>query len=171
MAEHDTHDKRDKHQPGRASVAVFASRAEAREAISALHAAHFGHTWLGVTSVAATTGGEPTMTVESPAGGFFSDTQSLVDAFVSRGVLGDTAREVEASIAPGEALVIVDPKDQDPSDAVMILEEHGGHVGGRVRRTGTIVRPATAMTAATSDVRDADELDEEMFYRRESSLR
>ncbi len=158
-------------QPGRASVAVFSSRAEAREAIAALHKAHFTHTWLGVTSVAATTGGEQTMTVESQSGGFFSDTQSLVDAFVSRGVLGTTAREIEDRIAPGEALVIVDPKDKAVDEAVAILEEHGGQLGAGVRPTRTYVQPVTGMSAEAYDVRDADELDEEMFYRRGSAAR
>ncbi len=121
-------DDKHNHEPGRSIVARFASEAEAREAIAALHKAHYTHTWLGVTSVAVTSGGDEAVTVES--GGFFSKSESLVDALVAHGVLGDTAREMERTLNPGDALLTVDPKDRDALEATSLLEQHGGHIAG-----------------------------------------
>jgi len=110
----------------RTVVAVFQSRGEARSAIAALHKAKFTHTWLGTTSIAQTAGGDETLTVES--GGFFAGSQSLVDALVSHGVTGDAARELDGRIESGHALLTVNPKDKDITEAVGIIREHGGRI-------------------------------------------
>jgi hypothetical protein len=120
---------KNKSESGRSIAARFGSAAEAREAIAALHKEHYTHTWLGTTSVAKTDTGDEAVTVES-GGGFFSQTHSLVDALVSHGVLGDTARKIEATIEPGEALLTVDPKDRDVLEAISLVEQHGGHIAG-----------------------------------------
>lgn len=124
-----TKDHKHDREPGRSIAARFTSPAEAREAVAALHKAHYTHTWLGTTSVAIASGGDETVTVES-GGGFFSQTHSLVDALVSHGVLGDTAREIERALDPGDALVTVDPKDRDVLEAISLLEQHGGRIAG-----------------------------------------
>ena len=132
MSEH-KHDS--KNEPGRALAARFASAAEAREAVAALHKAHYKHTWFGATSVGVDNTGTPKVTVESHDG-LLSETHGLVDALVSHGVLGDTARSIEHDLQPGEALVTVEPKDRDVRGAIAILEEHGGSVDGRTFEAG-----------------------------------
>lgn len=159
MSEPTQHERKD--EPARAIVARFQSRSEAREAISALHKAKYKHTWLGTTSVAETPSGE-TITVES--GGFFSGTESLVDALVSRGVPGETARNLEGALDAGDALVTIDPKDEDPATALDILRSYGGEVAGgqSVRAT----RRDFAMPE-TDGSRDADfEYEEAVFFQR-----
>jgi hypothetical protein len=122
MSDHDKHDH--KNEPGRSVAALFQSRAEARAAVSALHKAKYTHTWMGTTSIAETSTGDAAVTVET--GGFFSGTESLVDALVKQGVLGDTARALEARVEPGNAVVTVDPKDKATSEVLSIIEMHGG---------------------------------------------
>ncbi len=109
----------------RSVVALFGSAEEARQAIAALHKSHFTHTWLGMTSLAENSRGDAAVTVES-TGGFFSKTESLVDALVKHGVHGDTARIVESDIEPGSAVVTIDPKKRDASEATAIVREFGG---------------------------------------------
>jgi hypothetical protein len=45
---------------------------------------------------------------------------------VKHGVHGDTARVVESGIEPGSAVVTIDPKKRDASEAVAIVREFGG---------------------------------------------
>ncbi len=159
MADHDKHDK----EPDRTIAALFQSRAEARATIAALHKAKYSHTWLGSTSVAETAGGEEAVTVES--GGFFSGTQSLVDALVSRGVTGDAARSLEHRVEPGNALLTVDPKDRDLREALDIIEAHGGrsaHALGSGSEWGAW--PATGRTF--TDLNGDEEFEEALFMRR-----
>jgi len=158
------HNHDHKHEPGRSTVAIFGSRAEAREAMAALHKAHFTHTWLGTTSMAQADGGAETLTVESAqSGGFFGGTGSLVDALVSHGVLGDTARQVEATVEPGDALLTLDPKDKDLSEALSIIEAHGGRIGGRTYATPFA---RTARTSLGMEYPAESDYAEETFYRR-----
>lgn len=130
--EAETVKNKDKHnhaaEAGRSIVARFESPAEAREAIAALHKAHYTKTWMGATSVARTSTGDEAVTVDG--GGFLSSTQRLVDALVTRGVLGDTARQVEQQIKPGDALVTLDLQDKDSAVAQNILATHGAHLAG-----------------------------------------
>ena len=160
MADHDKHDK---HEQDRTIAALFQSRAEARATIAALHKAKYSHTWLGSTSVAETAGGDETVTVET--GGFFSGTQSLVDALVSRGVTGDAARRLEHRVEAGNALLTVDPKDRDLREALDIIEAHGGrsaHALGAGSEWGAW--PATGRTF--TDLNGDEEFEEALFMRR-----
>ena len=162
------HEHQHEREPGRAIVARFESPAEARTAVGALHKAHYTHTWLGTTSVATTGGGNETITVESGSG-FFSETHSLVDALVSHGVIGATAREIERTLEAGDALITVDPKDRDVLGAISLIEQYGGHIAGHHVGADTDLwlppsRPRTGLTASgdaavTYGAHDA-------FYRR-----
>lgn len=166
---HENDHKHDKdHKAGRSIAARFTSVAEAREAITALHKAHYTHTWLGTTSVAVATGGDETVTVESGSG-FFSQTQSLVDALVAHGVLGDTARQIERSLDPGDALITVDPKDRDVLEATSLIEQHGGHIAGNAADADSDLwlaptQPRSAIRAAMDPAADYGE--EAAFFER-----
>ncbi len=172
-------EKRDReHESGRSIVAIFQSRAEGHEAIGALHKAHFKTSWLGTTSIAETDRGDEAVTVET--GGFFSSAQSLVDALVTRGVSGESARALEGEIEPGNALVTVDPKDRPADEASEILERFGGRVYGS--RGASAARPRTTSGSTTTTVyapssaggsvdADAAEVEEETFYRRSGPSR
>jgi hypothetical protein len=128
MINYEKHEKDQQHEAEHTIVAVFESRAEARSAIAALHKAKYTHTWLGTTSIAETAGGDETLTVETS--GFFAGSQSLVDALVSHGVSGNTARSLDGRMEPGNALLTINPKDKDPGEAIVIVERNGGRVGG-----------------------------------------
>ena len=156
------------HEAGRAIAARFASASEARAAVAALHKAHYTHTWLGTTSVAVASGGTETVTVDS-GGGFFSQTHSLVDALVTHGVLGQTAREIERNIDPGEALVTVDPKDRDALQAISLLEQHGAHIAGHTTDADADLWIAPSQTRRTTLTVVDPALDygsEDAFFRR-----
>lgn len=165
METRETHDKHErKDDPRRTIIALFASRAEGREAIAALHKANYKHTWLGTTSLADTPRGE-TVTVES--GGFFSGTQSLVEALVSRGVNGAAAHRLEGEIEPGNALLTLDPKDEDPAQALAIMQSYGGRVAGGEDGFGTTASIGGAGTRAVQTPLDDDvEWEEVIFYQR-----
>ena len=163
MADNHDHDRKHDKPEFPASVAVFGSQAEARAAIAALHKAHYTHTWLGATSLAETDRGEETVRVET--GGFFSGTESLVDALVKHGVHGDAARAIETGIEPGDAVVTVDPKNKDPQEALALLEGHGGRIGNASFANASGLSGARASTALLP--READAAwEEETFYRR-----
>ena len=164
MADHDNRKNHDhKHEPGRSMVALFQSRAEGRSAISALHKAKYTHTWLGATSVAETAGGNEAVTVEK--GGFFSGTESLVEALVSKGVLGDEARAIEGRVESGNVVVSVDPKDRALDEAARIIEQHGGRLGGKLMGEGAWGAWPTSAADAT-DLNGDDAFEEMLFERR-----
>jgi hypothetical protein len=124
-----------------------------------------------VTSVATDSHGVQTVTAESGAGNFFSpSSMGLVDALVKHGVDADIARDIEAEIEPGEALVTVETGDRDPQEAIAILELSGGRVeasdsNGFARET----RPGDRSESAPSvsdDSLDVPVWEEEIFYVR-----
>lgn len=167
------HDHDHDNKAGRSIAARFKSTAEARAAIAALHKAHYTHTWLGTTSVAVASGGEETVIVES-GGGFFSHTQSLIDALVSHGVLGDTARQIEPTLDPGDALVTVDPKDRDILEATSLLEQHGGHIAGHTTDADSDLwlAPSQARASTTAPIDPSVQYGaEDAFFQRPKTLR
>ena len=164
MSDHEKHDHKHDHKddPGRAVAALFQTKAEGKAAIAALHKAKMTHTWFGTTSIAATSTGDEAVTVES--GGFFSGTESLVEALVSHGVLGDEARELEGQIQAGNVVVSVDPKDHGKAEAIDLLT----HLGGRVANGSSAdwgAWPASS-TMGGSDTNLDDEFEEVYFARR-----
>ncbi|MDQ2858112.1 MAG: YsnF/AvaK domain-containing protein [Candidatus Eremiobacteraeota bacterium] len=125
-------------------AAIFADRDSAHEALTELHHAGYRDVWVGVTH-ADTAGAEPT--VESDGGGFMesisrffsgeeSTGHSLHDALIKHGVSQDLVRQTESSIAPGNAVVTVDGEN-DPEEAVSILQQFGGRLVGGASSYGS----------------------------------
>lgn len=163
------------HEPKPAVGAVFGSREEARKALAELHKAHYLKSWFGVTSLAIDSHGDPTVTAESASGNFFSkSSMGLVDALIAHGIDADAARNMEADIEPGEAIVTVETGDRDPSEATAILERNGGRtdLGGTLDFPGDWSRGrAEYAEGAGGEGMDDDMLEmpiweEEVFYIR-----
>jgi len=120
-------------------AAVFTDRESARDALAQLHEAGFHHVWLGVTQTDIDDAGEPTL--ESGGAGGFMETvgrffsgegshgQALHEALVHHGLTEQQARRIDATIAPGNAVVTVDGND-DPGEAMRILRQSGGRFEG-----------------------------------------
>ena len=126
-------------------AAIFADRSSAHEALTELHHAGYRDVWVGVTRADSAGGAEAT--VESDGGGFmeslsrfFSGEEtsghSLHDALVKHGVSQDLVRQTESSIAPGNAVVTVDGEN-DPEEAISILQQFGGRLVGGTSGYGT----------------------------------
>lgn len=122
-------------------AAVFADGDAARDALADLHDAGFHHVWLGVTRTGADNTAEPTIETEG-AGGFMesigrffsgegSQGRGLHEALVHHGLGEEQARRIDATIAPGNAVVTVDGND-DPGEARRILRQNGGRLAGAV---------------------------------------
>ncbi len=152
-------------------AATFADRGTAQKALTDLHDAGFRNLWLGVTHGDATTGAGATVASEGAAGGgmmdslgrFFSgqgaQEQVLHQALMAHGLSNDQARRLEATLPAGAAIVTVDGEN-DPNEAVDILQTNGGNVDASYRGTATTgtVPLAGAATARRSDVDDARRL-------------
>ncbi len=117
------------------AAAIFVDRESAADALTELHHAGFRQVWLGVTRAGAGSDAAPTIEsdnlggfVES-MGRFFSGEESrgqaLHEALVAHGLTDEEARRIDTSIAPGNAVVIVDGEN-DLDEATAILEETGG---------------------------------------------
>ena len=146
---------------------IFLDRDSAHDALTELHHAGFRRVWLGVTRAEA---GE--MTIESEnAGGFmeamgrfFSGEESrgstLAEALVAHGLSEAQAREIDAQIVPGNAVVIVDGEN-DLAEATTIIEETGGKLSGTT--APALAQPASlgARSADTADDARRLELREE----------
>jgi len=126
-------------------AAIFADRSSAHEALTELHHAGYRDVWVGVTRADSAGGAEAT--VESDGGGFmeslsrfFSGEEtsghSLHDALIKHGVSQDLVRQTESSIAPGNAVVTVDGEN-DPEEAISILQQFGGRLVGGTSGYGT----------------------------------
>lgn len=138
---------------------IFIDRESAHDALTELHHAGFRRVWLGVTRA---DGGEVTIESEN-AGGFmeamgrfFSGEESrggtLSEALVAHGLSEAQARAIDAQIAPGNAVVIVDGEN-DIAEATAIIEETGGKLAGAP--AGAPAAPALAEQASLG-ARSAD---------------
>ncbi len=147
---------------------IFIDRDSAHDALTELHHAGFRRVWLGVTRAEA---GETTIESEN-AGGFmeamgrfFSGEESrgatLAEALVSHGLSEAQAREIDAQITPGNAVVIVDGEN-DVAEATAILEETGGKLSRSTATAGaaTFDTPVTARAQANLGARSADSADD-----------
>ncbi len=163
MINYEKQDHEQKAESERTLVAVFQSRGEARSAIAALHKAKYTHTWLGTTSIAEKAGGDEALTVET--GGFFADSQSLVDALVSHGVTSDAARMFEGRIEAGNAILTVNPKDRHVTEPADIIREHGGRIASGMSNHDWDTWPSSTTSADSYQLGD-DEFEELHFVRR-----
>lgn len=120
-------------------AAIFTDRESAHAALEALYRAGFRRFWRGQTPDTPPAG-EPTIEAET-AGGFMealgrfvrgdeSRDQALHDALITHGLDELQARRIEAAIAPGNAVVLVDG-EYDPALALRILSGGGGRLESR----------------------------------------
>ncbi|MDQ2908078.1 MAG: YsnF/AvaK domain-containing protein [Candidatus Eremiobacteraeota bacterium] len=138
-------------------AAVFTDGDSARDALANLHDAGFHHVWLGVTRSDPGNTTEPTLQSEG-AGGFMdavgrffsgegSPGRALHETLVHRGLSEQQARRIDATIAPGNAVVTVDGND-DPGGARRVLRQSGGRLDDSATPSGSDV--------AGSDARSVD---------------
>ncbi len=136
---------------------IFIDRESAHDALTELHHAGFRRVWLGVTRAEA---GEKTIESEN-AGGFmetmgrfFSGEEArgntLAEALVAHGLSDAQAREIDAQIVPGNAVVVVDGEN-DVAEATSIIEETGGKVSGAAAPS---LRPQASLGARSADTAD-----------------
>jgi len=104
-------------------AATFADRASADTALAELHDAGFRKVWLGVVQGDAAPG--PNAQVASEGEG--DEEQTLHVALIAHGLRHDRARQLEATLQGGAAIVTVDGEN-DPDEAFTILQANGGNV-------------------------------------------
>jgi uncharacterized protein (TIGR02271 family) len=132
---------------------IFIDRESAHDALTELHHAGFRRVWLGVTRAEA---GETTIEAEN-AGGFMeqmgrffsgedSRGQALHAALTAHGLTDEQARGIDAQIAPGNAIIIVDGEN-DVVEATDIIEE----TGGKLAAAALAAPRATSLGARSAD--------------------
>jgi hypothetical protein len=172
---------------GRALAAVFPDTASAEACAQELKRNGFPSPWLAVTK-AATDEGPSRHEIASASDGtlgsigrFFSGTSSLRRALVDQGLPEDEAAEIDESIQPETALVVVSPGDR-LALAADILDRatargFGGAVAGQADEldrgtgrgsSGGGLGASTGFTddsAAAHDL-EAGEVEDVIFYQR-----
>jgi uncharacterized protein (TIGR02271 family) len=132
---------------------IFIDRESAHDALTELHHAGFRRVWLGVTRAEA---GETTIAPEN-AGGFMEQIgrffsgeeaqgQTLYASLTAHGLTDEQARDIDAQIAPGNAIVIVDGEN-DVVEATDIIEE----TGGKLAAAALSAPPAASLGARSAD--------------------
>jgi uncharacterized protein (TIGR02271 family) len=105
-------------------AATFVDRESANKALTELHRAGFRNVWLGRMQGDATPAADATVASEGEG----PEEQTLHQALLAHGLRHDQARQLEATIPSGAAIVTVDGEN-NPDEAREILEVNGGNVG------------------------------------------
>jgi uncharacterized protein (TIGR02271 family) len=128
---------------------IFIDRESAHDALTELHHAGFRRVWLGVTRAEA---GETTIEAEN-AGGFMeqmgrffsgedSRGQALHAALTAHGLTDEQARGIDAQIAPGNAIIIVDGENDvvEATDIIALAAPRATSLGARSADTAADAR-------------------------------
>lgn len=127
-------------------AATFPDRGSANEALTELYQAGFRNVWLGVMQSDATTGASATVASGDAADSEGAQEQALHQALIAHGLRHDQARRLEAIIPSGAAIVTVD-SENDPDEALLILQTKGGNVDS------SLVGSATKGASPLNDAR------------------